>query len=187
MLSGRWQNCNRTEQKWQNCDTQLYISFFSFSAFPFIPPKVALTVVPNRSQFFKFESFSVSCEEEEESGWRVMKRTQDGEVSGMSPLPPHQRDCFPFYPWTLPGRYIHVRPPAPSRLRSLPPTVERTGVKLDWAKPATWSTSLSPVSDPEPSTEEHTSCLFMWCKRHQFNQKFSLRLLIFHWQYKNLN
>ncbi|XP_034412823.1 low affinity immunoglobulin gamma Fc region receptor II-a-like [Cyclopterus lumpus] len=49
--------------------------------------RVSLTVSPKRSQFFKYDSFSVSCEEEEQSeeeeqlsGWRVMKRTKDGEV-----------------------------------------------------------------------------------------------------------
>ncbi|XP_044040158.1 basement membrane-specific heparan sulfate proteoglycan core protein-like isoform X1 [Siniperca chuatsi] len=38
------------------------------------------TVAPKRSQFFKYDSFSVSCEEEELTGWRVMKRMKDGEV-----------------------------------------------------------------------------------------------------------
>lgn len=43
--------------------------------------QVSLTVSPKKSQFFKYDSFSVSCEEEEEeAGWRVMKRTMDGEV-----------------------------------------------------------------------------------------------------------
>ncbi|XP_059210472.1 low affinity immunoglobulin gamma Fc region receptor II-a-like [Centropristis striata] len=45
-------------------------------------------VSPKRSQFFKYDSFSVSCqddgeeeeEEEEETAWTVMKRMQDGEV-----------------------------------------------------------------------------------------------------------
>ncbi|XP_049423598.1 Fc receptor-like B isoform X5 [Epinephelus fuscoguttatus] len=46
---------------------------------------VSLSVSPKRSQFFKYDSFSVSCEGEEQSeeevaGWRVMKRTEDGEV-----------------------------------------------------------------------------------------------------------
>ncbi|XP_041635904.1 Fc receptor-like B isoform X2 [Cheilinus undulatus] len=47
-------------------------------------PKVSVTLSPNRSQFFKRESFSVSCEEDEEepgTTWTVMKRTDDGEVS----------------------------------------------------------------------------------------------------------
>ncbi|XP_029310497.1 low affinity immunoglobulin gamma Fc region receptor II-a-like [Cottoperca gobio] len=48
--------------------------------------RVSLAVSPKRSQFFKYDSFFVSCEEEEEEEeeeeavWRVMKRTQDGEV-----------------------------------------------------------------------------------------------------------
>lgn len=44
---------------------------------------VALKVAPQKSQFFKYESFTVSCEvtrEEEAVGWGVMKRTQDAEV-----------------------------------------------------------------------------------------------------------
>ncbi|XP_078020079.1 uncharacterized protein LOC144459634 isoform X2 [Epinephelus lanceolatus] len=46
---------------------------------------VSLSVSPKRSQFFKYDSFSVSCEGEEQSeeevaGWRVMKRTEDEEV-----------------------------------------------------------------------------------------------------------
>ncbi|XP_071315744.1 Fc receptor-like protein 5 isoform X2 [Trachinotus anak] len=49
--------------------------------------RVSLTITPRRSQFFKYEVFSVSCEEEEEQReeeegeeWRVMKRMTDGEV-----------------------------------------------------------------------------------------------------------
>ncbi|KAI3376038.1 hypothetical protein L3Q82_016571 [Scortum barcoo] len=43
--------------------------------------RVSPTVSPKRSQFFKYDSFSVSCGEEEEMAeWRVMKRTEDGEV-----------------------------------------------------------------------------------------------------------
>nr|XP_046237055.1 uncharacterized protein LOC124054744 isoform X2 [Scatophagus argus] len=54
------------------------------------PPPVSVTVAPETSQFFKYDSFSVSCEEDEEdegrreedgpAGWRVMRRTRDGEV-----------------------------------------------------------------------------------------------------------
>ncbi|KAM3591099.1 uncharacterized protein V6R79_022379 [Siganus canaliculatus] len=50
--------------------------------------RVSLTVSPKRSQFFKYERFLVSCEEDgsgdeeeaEGAGWRVMKRMTDGEV-----------------------------------------------------------------------------------------------------------
>ncbi|XP_044198112.1 low affinity immunoglobulin gamma Fc region receptor II-a-like [Thunnus albacares] len=42
--------------------------------------QVSVTVHPERSQFFKYDSFSVSCEEEEMTEWRVMKRMEDGEV-----------------------------------------------------------------------------------------------------------
>ncbi|XP_041821255.1 Fc receptor-like protein 5 [Chelmon rostratus] len=52
--------------------------------------RVSLTVTPRRSQFFKYESFSVSCnkegeEEEEMTGWRVMKSMEDGEVQSCPP------------------------------------------------------------------------------------------------------
>ncbi|KAM9717522.1 low affinity immunoglobulin gamma Fc region receptor III-A-like [Menidia menidia] len=40
---------------------------------------VSVSVTPPRSQFFKYESFSVGCEGEP-VGWTVMKRTVDGEV-----------------------------------------------------------------------------------------------------------
>ncbi|XP_018537432.1 low affinity immunoglobulin gamma Fc region receptor II-a isoform X2 [Lates calcarifer] len=50
--------------------------------------EVSVTIAPKRSQFLKYENFVVSCvedehrEEEEETrtGWRVMKRMEDGEV-----------------------------------------------------------------------------------------------------------
>ncbi|XP_034532775.1 high affinity immunoglobulin gamma Fc receptor I-like [Notolabrus celidotus] len=45
--------------------------------------RVSVTVSPERSQFFKYERFSVSCEDEEKeqvTGWKVMKRMMDGEV-----------------------------------------------------------------------------------------------------------
>ncbi|GAA6231146.1 low affinity immunoglobulin gamma Fc region receptor II-a-like isoform X2 [Lates japonicus] len=50
--------------------------------------EVSVTIAPKRSQFLKYENFVVSCvedehrEEEEEArtGWRVMKRMEDGEV-----------------------------------------------------------------------------------------------------------
>ncbi|XP_076023784.1 Fc receptor-like protein 5 isoform X2 [Genypterus blacodes] len=49
---------------------------------------VSVTVAPNRSQFFKYERFSVSCEGEEGggalAGWIVMKKMEDGEESPCS-------------------------------------------------------------------------------------------------------
>lgn len=43
-----------------------------------------MVIEPSTSQFFKYQWFSVSCaadqQEQEVSGWTVMKRTQDGEV-----------------------------------------------------------------------------------------------------------
>ncbi|XP_019961750.2 low affinity immunoglobulin gamma Fc region receptor II-like [Paralichthys olivaceus] len=38
-----------------------------------------VSVSPDKSQFFKYDSFSVSCEHDEDE-WTVMKRTDDGEV-----------------------------------------------------------------------------------------------------------
>ncbi|XP_074479623.1 low affinity immunoglobulin gamma Fc region receptor II-a-like isoform X2 [Sebastes fasciatus] len=68
--------------------------------------RVSLTVSPKRSQFFKYDRFSVSCEEEEqreeeEAGWRVMKRTEDGEVR------PCPSSCFitAAFPATDSGEY----------------------------------------------------------------------------------
>nr|XP_020514895.1 Fc receptor-like protein 5 [Labrus bergylta] len=46
--------------------------------------RVSLMMSPDKSQFFKYECFTVSCEQEEgehRTTWRVMKRTKDGEVS----------------------------------------------------------------------------------------------------------
>lgn len=46
-----------------------------------LPPSVFVSVAPERSQFFKYDHFSVSCEgDEEASGWGVMQRMKDGEV-----------------------------------------------------------------------------------------------------------
>ncbi|XP_033182433.1 low affinity immunoglobulin gamma Fc region receptor II-a-like [Anabas testudineus] len=60
--------------------------------------QVSLTVTPNRLQFFKFDSFSVSCEEvepkEEGGGVGVMKRTADGEVH-ICPFPCSIPAAFP--------------------------------------------------------------------------------------------
>ncbi|XP_034021055.1 low affinity immunoglobulin gamma Fc region receptor II-a-like [Thalassophryne amazonica] len=45
--------------------------------------RVSLVVTPKRLQFLKYDSFSVSCEEEDEEesvGWTVMKKMEDGEV-----------------------------------------------------------------------------------------------------------
>ncbi|XP_020557591.1 low affinity immunoglobulin gamma Fc region receptor II-a-like [Oryzias latipes] len=51
---------------------------------------VLVRVSPKRLQFFKYDSFSVSCEYQEEpkeaARWRVMKMTQDGELHPCSPL-----------------------------------------------------------------------------------------------------
>lgn len=45
---------------------------------------VDVVVEPSTSQFFKYNRFSVSCgadeQEQEVTGWTVMKRTKDGEV-----------------------------------------------------------------------------------------------------------
>lgn len=45
---------------------------------------VDVVIEPSTAQFFKYQSFSVSCgadeREQEVSGWTVMKRTKDGEV-----------------------------------------------------------------------------------------------------------
>lgn len=45
---------------------------------------VDVVIEPSTSQFFKYQRFSVSCsadeQEQEVSGWTVMKRTKDGEV-----------------------------------------------------------------------------------------------------------
>ncbi|XP_026180331.1 low affinity immunoglobulin gamma Fc region receptor II-a-like isoform X2 [Mastacembelus armatus] len=49
---------------------------------------VSPNVSPSRSQFFKYEPLSVRCEggeQQEEENWRVVKRTEDGEVR---PCPP---------------------------------------------------------------------------------------------------
>lgn len=120
---------------------------------------VSLTVSPERSQFFKFESFSVICVEEEQdedkgSGWAVMKRTADGEV-GLR----EQEVCHVSDPsWSssgslgfsdasnlLSGRCTCVPTPAPSVKPFLPQTAARTGAKQARRPLATLSTSLSPV------------------------------------------
>lgn len=51
---------------------------------------VTVTVEPGTSQFFKYDSFSVTCDDEEEgeeeaTGWTVMKRMEDGEVCPKKP------------------------------------------------------------------------------------------------------
>ncbi|KAM4536727.1 low affinity immunoglobulin gamma Fc region receptor III-A-like [Odontesthes bonariensis] len=60
--------------------------------------KVSLKVTPPRSQFFKYDSFSVSCDgengEEGVAGWRVMKRMTDREVHPCQ-HPCTIRDAFP--------------------------------------------------------------------------------------------
>ncbi|RVE60809.1 hypothetical protein OJAV_G00184350 [Oryzias javanicus] len=59
---------------------------------------VFVRVAPKRLQFFKYESFSVSCEDQKESQeaaqWRVMKMTQDGELHPCS-SPCSITDAFP--------------------------------------------------------------------------------------------
>ncbi|KAG7496834.1 low affinity immunoglobulin gamma Fc region receptor II-a-like [Solea senegalensis] len=62
--------------------------------------QASLTVTPERSQFFKYDSFSVSCyskeekREEEEEEWTVMRRMLDGEV-GPCPSPCSVTAAFP--------------------------------------------------------------------------------------------
>ncbi|XP_029696650.1 uncharacterized protein [Takifugu rubripes] len=50
----------------------------------FMSAQVDVVVEPSTSQFFKYNRFSVSCgadeQEQEVTGWTVMKRTKDGEV-----------------------------------------------------------------------------------------------------------
>lgn len=123
---------------------------------PSIPPTVSLTVTPERSQFFKFDHFSVSCEEEEQTTkWSVMKMTEDREVCVEKPslLDTYGVFCCknacqkkPRIPSGLfPCRCINIHPPAPSLQPSLPQIPDSTGVKLDWEKPVTLSTSPSLV------------------------------------------
>ncbi|XP_035464589.1 low affinity immunoglobulin gamma Fc region receptor II-a-like [Scophthalmus maximus] len=52
----------------------LYLLINSFDS---VQARASLTVSPNKSQFFKYDSFRVSCSEDE---WRVMRRAEDGEV-----------------------------------------------------------------------------------------------------------
>ncbi|XP_061566506.1 low affinity immunoglobulin gamma Fc region receptor II-a-like [Cololabis saira] len=56
---------------------------------------VCVTVSPDRSQFFKYGTFSVSCEDEDAgpAGWRVMKRMKDG-----------QGRWYPS-PWSVPAAF----------------------------------------------------------------------------------
>ncbi|XP_072232074.1 low affinity immunoglobulin gamma Fc region receptor II-a-like isoform X2 [Leuresthes tenuis] len=60
--------------------------------------EVSLKVTPQRSQFFKYDSFSVSCDgengKEAVAGWRVMKRMTDREVHPCQ-QPCTIRDAFP--------------------------------------------------------------------------------------------
>ncbi|XP_076581120.1 uncharacterized protein LOC143317065 [Chaetodon auriga] len=71
--------------------------------------RVSLTITPRRLQFFKYESFSVSCEEEEQreeeeeelTGWRVLKRMEDGEVQPC----PHSCSIYTAFPATDSGVY----------------------------------------------------------------------------------
>ncbi|KAG7232696.1 hypothetical protein INR49_008216 [Caranx melampygus] len=55
--------------------------------------QTGVSLTPERSQFFKYESFSVSCEGET-AQWRVMKRTADGEMSSC-PSPCSVGHAFP--------------------------------------------------------------------------------------------
>uniref|UniRef100_UPI003AABFEBF low affinity immunoglobulin gamma Fc region receptor III-A-like n=1 Tax=Centroberyx gerrardi TaxID=166262 RepID=UPI003AABFEBF len=65
--------------------------------------QVSLSVTPDRSQFFKYDSFSLSCEEEEEqreeeeesAAWRVMKRMEDGEVESCRSSTCSITDAYP--------------------------------------------------------------------------------------------
>ncbi|XP_038588254.1 low affinity immunoglobulin gamma Fc region receptor III-like isoform X2 [Micropterus salmoides] len=64
--------------------------------------KVSLTVTPERSQFFKFDHFSVSCEEEEQTTkWSVMKMTEDREVHQY----PSSCSIIAAFPTTDTGQY----------------------------------------------------------------------------------
>ncbi|XP_071391195.1 low affinity immunoglobulin gamma Fc region receptor III-A-like isoform X2 [Centroberyx affinis] len=72
--------------------------------------QVSLSVTPDSSQFFKYDSFSLSCEEEEEqreeeessAAWTVMKRMEDGEVES---CPSSSCSIMDAYPSTDSGVY----------------------------------------------------------------------------------
>ncbi|XP_036072704.1 low affinity immunoglobulin gamma Fc region receptor II-a-like isoform X1 [Oryzias melastigma] len=74
------------------------LCFLSFLIWDSAQAAVLVRIEPNRLQFFKYESFSVSCEDQEESleaaQLRVMKMTQDGELHPCS-SPCSICDAFP--------------------------------------------------------------------------------------------
>ncbi|XP_031707455.1 low affinity immunoglobulin gamma Fc region receptor II-like [Anarrhichthys ocellatus] len=61
--------------------TLLFPSSSSFSLSSFLPSSACLQVVPDRSQFYRYNSISLSCEDQlNATGWKVKRKTTEGGV-----------------------------------------------------------------------------------------------------------